>query len=101
MAPKQAPGGRPHSGEGSVTHRRQPLKSQKSLEKEKGIPARAVPGDPRVRSQQGRIPVAGAGHRTAGRDDLPKRFPGYGGAQRAGPKITYLEELNPPLSARV
>ena len=30
MAPKQAPGGRPHSGEGSVTHRRQPLKSQKS-----------------------------------------------------------------------
>ncbi len=31
MAPKQAPGGRPHSGEGSVTHRRQPLKSQKSL----------------------------------------------------------------------
>ena len=28
-APKQAPGGRPHSGEGSVTHRRQPLKSQK------------------------------------------------------------------------
>ena len=30
MAPKQAPGGRPHSGEGSVTHRRHPLKSQKS-----------------------------------------------------------------------
>ncbi len=33
MAPKQAPGGRPHSGEGSVTHRRQPLKSQKSHKK--------------------------------------------------------------------